>query len=293
MVSLIRTVDDATFGFAQTTIDVVKAAKLADPFTVVEGGIDHVSQVSNIGYFITWCIKSAKEVSTFFEASSFLSLVVPAAVALALATLGEIVSCLLVIKESIVSIRQFSFHTIFRNHYLKGKGLAFALKEVADYKDSKLKKCLPLWLYNDIHAKGGKQYLKNLIAKINAGDAAGIDEGIALLEKMRIYSIKKMAVSIVAWIGAALGVIGFLGLITIFPPAAIAGILLWISIMLTVTQIALRKGVVENPDGGFSFLRCFPMFFQNWWNEKPVNLELPITVDPALCGPVRYNGIKV
>ncbi len=142
-----------------------------------------------------------------------------------------------------------------------GKNIRNTLEEIKNLPASFLERALPTWLVEDITYKGGKDYLNILLKKVYKGDRPATAEANKLMETMRSYATKKQIVHYLAMAGAIIGVISCIGFLVTFPlPLTIA---LMVAILLIATSIYMvRRGYVENSDGGFSFNKTLPAFLQ-------------------------------
>lgn len=167
-----------------------------------------------------------------------------------------------------------------------GKDIRDALEEIKNLSASSLERSLPVWLFEDITHKGGKEYLNLLLKKVYKGDRQATVEGTKLLETMRSFADKKKTLHILGMTAAAIGIISSIGFLVAFPFALTIALMVLMVILGTATYI-VRKGYVENRDGGFSFNKLLPEFLQ----RSNVNV-LQLTPQHLAYVPMRKQSKK-
>jgi hypothetical protein len=143
----------------------------------------------------------------------------------------------------------------------RGKEIRGALEEVKNLPATSLERALPAWLVEDITYKGGKDYLNILLKKVYKGDRQATAEANKLLETMRSFASKKQIVHYLAMAGAFIGAISCIGFLATFPLALTIAFFIAIMLIATATYM-VRRGYVENRNGGFSFNQTLPAFLQ-------------------------------
>jgi hypothetical protein len=142
-----------------------------------------------------------------------------------------------------------------------GNDIRDALEEIKNLPDPSLERSLPVWLFEDITHKGGKEYLNLLLKKVYKGDRQATAESTKLLETMRTYAAKKKILHILGMTAAVIGIISSVGFLVAFP-LALTIVLMVLMVVFGTAAFAVRKGYVENRDGNFSFNKLLPEFLQ-------------------------------
>lgn len=176
------------------------------------------------------------------------------------------------VKESLSLSRQIWFLSVFNESAWKKNPRAL-MKVLKECHPVLLKRSIPEWLADQIFPKPSEaektkqQMLSTMtilpehqhILNPTPQEPEVTEE---LMGKIREYAIKKTVQHIIGVVGAALGVIGSIGVFVAFPPVLIT-VLLVASIAIAITAYIYKKGIVENPDEGFSLKRCVPEFILN------------------------------
>ncbi len=181
------------------------------------------------------------------------------------------------IKESISLIRQIRFISLF-----DASEAPLALIENLKETDPLiLKRSLPEWLYDKIQGPLAKmtkeekaldQAWKNMLspdlykdlqaAKLAAKLAKEPKTTPVTADQIRSYAVKKSVLHVIGQVAAVLAIVGGIGMLVTFPPALII-VLLALSVAVGIAAYVYKKGVVDNPDGGFSLKKCVPEFILN------------------------------
>lgn len=109
--------------------------------------------------------------------------------------------------------------------------------------------------------------LNALAVNVRAGDVDAIDEAKQLLGDMRVLVIKKLALHIIGALASILSIAGLICSLVTCPPLAVV-LLLGLGMLVWNVRVVMSKGYVDNPDGGFSFLRCLPEFISDCFRPK-------------------------
>jgi len=142
-----------------------------------------------------------------------------------------------------------------------GKEIRDVVEEIKNLPASSLERALPEWLFLDIIYNGGKEYFNTLLKNIYKGDRQATVEGTQLLERMQSFAAKKRILHILGMIAAVVGAISCIGFVVTFP-FALTCVLLLLTLLVATSAYMVRKGYVENRDGGFSFSKLLPAFMQ-------------------------------
>lgn len=164
----------------------------------------------------------------------------------------------LFIKETLSLVRQIRFISLLNN-----SENPLALIEDLKMRDPlTLKRSLPEWLYNQIQGPSDDR-AKSLLPKEVYNRLKKTPKLTPeTLEQILSYANKKTALHVIGQVAAVLSIIGGIGMLVAFPAAAVF-VLLGLSIAVAILAYAYKKGVVDNPDGGFSLKRCVPEFILN------------------------------
>jgi hypothetical protein len=151
-----------------------------------------------------------------------------------------------------------------------------SLDKIIKLDNLEIERALPQWLFKEITDKGGKEYFKGLLAKVNRSDQAAIQESVKILETMRSYTRKKTILHVLGIISAIVGIVGSIGICPVAFPLLVTILLLALVGVIGISTYAVNNGYVENPDGGFSLDRCIPEFMKSKadpYNDLPPSLQ--------------------
>ncbi|MBS0649142.1 MAG: hypothetical protein JSS10_07975 [Verrucomicrobia bacterium] len=142
-----------------------------------------------------------------------------------------------------------------------GKKIRDSLEEIKNLSGSSLERAMPVWLFQEISDKGGKDYLNLLLKKVYKGDLEATVEATQLLQSMRSYGSKKRILHVIGMAAALVGALGCIGFLMTFPLSLTIGLMIVITILAVAGYMA-NRGYVENREGGFSFIKLLPAFMQ-------------------------------
>ncbi len=145
-----------------------------------------------------------------------------------------------------------------------GRDIRDTLEKIKNMPSVALERALPDWLNEDLAAKGGKDYLNDLLKKVYKADQTATDEATKLLDNMKSYASKKRILHALGIAAALVGGISCVGFIIACPFALTLALLIIISILAICVYVA-RRGYVENRNGDFSFKACIP----EWLPDMP------------------------
>jgi len=177
---------------------------------------------------------------------------------------GFVTNAITSIQETIGIMRQSSILSIFRQNAYQGNSLTLAedLETLSQrYTPDELQSRLRPW-FMEAHQLDTHDRLTQLAADIRLGKEEAIEEGTELVAQMRSLAIKKLAMHIIGFLAVIISMAGLIGSLVACPPAAIFA-LLAIGTILWATRTVMLNAYVDNPDGGFSLLRCFPNCIAN------------------------------
>ncbi len=244
MTSLIKAVDGYAIGLGDAVKGLHVAVRMGNALDVTESTLETGGGISYLSYYVTLIEKYLPKFSAdFARGFSFTAM---------LGYAGVVASAFFMIKESLSLIRQISFIRIFNHHAWKENPKSL-LKDLIKRNPLLLQRALPVWLR-------GKNNLNQLLQ----GDK---QEAIQKLDQIRSYAIKKAIWHAVAVVGFALGVVSGVCLAMAFPPS-ILFFLMGVAVAFAVGKYILKYGYVENPDGGFSLMKCFPEWIQAWKKRR-------------------------
>jgi hypothetical protein len=127
-----------------------------------------------------------------------------------------------------------------------------------------LERAVPIWLYQDLLAKGEKTYLNTLFNQVANGSRKAVAEAIKLLDTMQSYGNKKRIVHILKITGAIIGLVLLIGLLPhVTFPLALTYLLMAVSMSLAASSYMIMSGYVENREDRFSLTLCIPAFVRN------------------------------
>ena len=125
-----------------------------------------------------------------------------------------------------------------------------------------IERSLPVWLFQDLEMKGGKEYLEVLLTKVRQGDLKATHEAKQLLDQMESYASKKRIVHILKMAGAFIGALACIGCFVAFP-FALTLFLMTVTTILATAAYLVNTGYVENRQDEFSLKICIPEFILN------------------------------
>lgn len=146
--------------------------------------------------------------------------------------------------------------------YWTGRDIRDRLQEIKSLPLVAIERTLPVWLYQDIVIRGGKDYLNLLFQKVSSGDQKATIEATQLLDQMQSYATKKQIVHVLRMIGAVLGIIASLAFFITFPFALTIALTI-IMTVLSASAYLVNAGYIENREDGFSLKICIPEFVRN------------------------------
>jgi hypothetical protein len=138
-----------------------------------------------------------------------------------------------------------------------GRNIRNCLEEINNLPTVELERAIPVWLYADIVAKGGRHYLNTLLKKVYKGEPKAAIEATKLLDNMRSYASKKRIIHILTIIGSIVNALLCVGFF-IACPMALTIVFIALIIIFAASNYLVDSGYVENREGGFSLKICIP-----------------------------------
>jgi hypothetical protein len=235
MVNTISSIEDAAIGFRAATQNLKQAYGNKDRIAFSEAAFETAAATSFISYYLLSIPRylnnllstiANSQISKFFTFIPYLQ----AIGALGVAGYGSIF-----IKEMIAAGRQFFFFKTDLWKSIKNKD------PQPDFWKGKnvilLKRVLPDWLNKELNEKDTVR--QNLDMTIKS------------------YVLKKGILHSIGMATAAAGIVASVGLIVSFSSLVLLALTAVLLVLLVVAYL-YKNGVVENPNDGFSIIRCLP-----------------------------------
>lgn len=263
----IETVDSVTLNLISTAKELKEAVKYGDALGAAHAGLEHTAgYTTGANYLATAVNKGAVYASEFAKQLPFhvdpriLHLLDGITIVQAIGGLSIAISGLTITANSIL---------IYRDSKLLAEIPATAqledvqmLKETVEKLETvnynQFKKTLPLYLRTKIENYGEENIFSYMRDAIGDGHDVTARN---LLSEIKDHVNRSRVVHILASVGGLVALIATIGLLVGFPPLLLTALTV-ISVIITITCVAMKKGWVENPKDGFDWKLVLPEFLQ-------------------------------